>query len=368
MFKKPLVLGVIGSDSPDSSTLEKLLERLGRNSGNLLFTEGICKSISNSKCSFYDLSPEIIEDRDSIVIAAANWLANGQDFSWLAERLEQTTLPVNLVGIGAQASLGREMPKLKPGTKKLLDLVNERSNSISVRGEFTAEVLNHHGFKNVTVTGCPSLMLAGRTGFSIKKPKDLIDRDVCIQSTRHLFNGCDQFQNYLYRQGISRNIDIVLQSEYADMYYSLGRTNNAEVLAKAIPPLRDSYGTSRISDVAVYLRDHGKVFFNVDSWLDYLKRKEFCVGTRIHGTVAALLAGTPSTLIVHDSRTEEMAITMHIPYVYSSSINLNSDLIFESLYNGQQIEKFGNNYGSYMERFLNFFQTNQLETSTLFTV
>ena len=41
------------------------------------------------------------------------------------------------------------------------------------------------------------------------------------------------------------------------------------------------------------------------TWLEYLRDFDFATGTRLHGNVAALLAGVPAVLLAHDSRTLE---------------------------------------------------------------
>lgn len=48
-------------------------------------------------------------------------------------------------------------------------------------------------------------------------------------------------------------------------------------------------------------------------WIDTLGREDFVVGTRLHGNVAGILGGTPAHLLVHDSRTLELAEYHAIP-------------------------------------------------------
>ncbi|MBK5218076.1 MAG: polysaccharide pyruvyl transferase family protein [Propionibacteriales bacterium] len=49
------------------------------------------------------------------------------------------------------------------------------------------------------------------------------------------------------------------------------------------------------------------------TWFDLLRGYQFSFGTRIHGNIAAILAGTPAMLLAHDSRTLELARYHEIP-------------------------------------------------------
>ena len=58
----------------------------------------------------------------------------------------------------------------------------ERSSAISVRGEYTAAALAHHGIKNSMVTGCPSLLWNG-TPLRVAKPARAPTR-LAVSATR----------------------------------------------------------------------------------------------------------------------------------------------------------------------------------------
>ena len=63
-----------------------------------------------------------------------------------------------------------------------------------------------------------------------------------------------------------------------------------------------------------------RVFFDVAEWMAHCREYDFVIGTRIHGTMVALQAGTPALCIVHDSRTLELCETMCVPHVHAEAV------------------------------------------------
>ena len=70
-----------------------------------------------------------------------------------------------------------------------------------------------------------------------------------------------------------------------------------------------------------------KTRFYVDPWpwLDDVRRMDFMFGTRIHGNIVALLAGTPSYVIAHDTRTLELARYFGIPHRTTAEVTPDMD-------------------------------------------
>lgn len=195
MYQRPIVFGINSLKPPAASLpIGSLMDAYGRNTGNILFSEALLRSLKNAQPSTYSPEREQLEECDAIVIAAANWVNHYDDFTWLAAQLEKHDKPVTIVGLGAQAGLDRAIPVLKEGTLRAIKIIAERSPAISTRGAFTAEVLNFYGIKNTVVTGCPSLLLAGRRWPTIKNAPELTWHRSAIHSTRSGYNPSDPFQ------------------------------------------------------------------------------------------------------------------------------------------------------------------------------
>ncbi|NTF42799.1 polysaccharide pyruvyl transferase family protein [Rhizobium rhizogenes] len=340
------------------SDKEFLLQRLGGNSGNMLFTESLLRTIVGG--SWHPADSVNYGEADSIVIAAANWLSPIMDFSWLADIVEKTDLPVFLVGVGAQSDLSYSVPDIHAGTLRLLNIISERSKLISTRGRFSSEVLEYYGIKNSSPTGCPSLLLCGAEGprFSSKG----LGPQVVLHGTRHGIQGTDDFQNFLYRQAYKHGTGILLQSERADLHVAFG-DDPFDIDLDVAHMLGVTYGAPGYQELIDYLRNKAAFFHNLDDWFAYCKTKDFFVGTRIHGTIMSLIAGTPAILIAHDARTAELAQTLNIPYVLSSQIDTDNDLDFARLYETFDSNDLGVSYQKYRNNFLDFFEANDLPAS-----
>ncbi len=361
MYKAPLIVGVHQSSSWNQyPTVKETLLRLGENTGNMMFTEALLRVVASRKLGSFSLTEEELAGRDVIVVAAANWINSFEDFGWLAERIERTQLPIVMIGVGAQASLDMEVPKLKPGTLRLLELVKDRSTSIAARGSFTCEVLSAYGIKTGIATGCPSLLLATAAGPTVSSHESIRPELCTIHSTRHGFNRTDDFHTYLYRQALNQDLDIILQSEVADIYVALGRDEQEFDQVNAVAILTSVYGIANFKRMKTYLGKRARIFTNFEGWINYMKGRQFCAGTRIHGTVASIIAGTPSTLIVHDSRTLEMAESMSIPYIMSSEIDSTRQLDLPSLLRPEEMKAMTLDYHKYRTRYMEFFDQNGL--------
>lgn len=363
MFKTPGILGV-RQIAPNNRPIgiSTILESLGRNTGNMIFTESLNQILVSGKPVSHNLADEELVDRDAIVIAAANWINPANDLGTLADRIEKTNLPVFTVGIGAQSTLDKKIPRITAGTMKLLKVLSDRCATISTRGCFSSEVLQYYGIKNSVPTGCPSLLMAGRNGYMFTQSASLAR--VTLHGTRHNFNPAKGIYDVIYKEAFVRGYDILLQSETADMIVSnVADVSTSEQKNRATKFVRDAYGAENEEAAVSFLQTHGRYFTDYESWIAYLKTRTLCVGTRIHGTIASLIAGTPAVLVAHDSRTLELAEIMGIPHQLSSEIDTEKGLNIESFLDYIKMSGVNTKHTKYIETFEGFFSENNLRIS-----
>lgn len=356
-YKQPLVLG-INQDTPSAHmSLPERLSFYGQNTGNLLFAESLYQVVDNARPGSYHFKPAEIENADVVIVAAANWINAHSDFGSFAARLRSFGKPVVLVGIGIQVE-GSESPEITVGTRNLLDLAAETSNLISVRGYETKKVLKDWGYNNVVATGCPSLLLSnGQFACHALTPAATSENTV-MMGTRHLLNQTSPEQEEIYRLAYHNGVDILMQSELADMYFIENMPREHDVVAKANKVLTRTYGDSNINNIRNYLYRQGKVFFHARDWRKYLQGKEYVVGTRIHGTIATILSGRRGILLTHDQRTVELADIMGIPSCPISEFSPASLARVSEMIAHTDFSVTCRQFLQYYTRFKEFFQSN----------
>jgi hypothetical protein len=64
----------------------------------------------------------------------------------------------------------------------------------------------------------------------------------------------------------------------------------------------------------VFRENKARFFVDPGTWIEFLADYDFSFGTRIHGNIVAILAGTPCHVLAHDSRTMELVRYFEIPH------------------------------------------------------
>jgi hypothetical protein len=104
--------------------------------------------------------------------------------------------------------------------------------------------------------------------------------------------------------------------------------------------------------------DRVRFFLDPTTWFEHLAQYDFSFGTRIHGNIAALLAGTPALLLAHDSRTLELAEYHEIPHRTITSIEDDADVI--SLYAECDWNRLNKAHPDRWDSFASFLQDHRL--------
>jgi hypothetical protein len=307
-------------DAPADFSAKEKFKSIFYNTGNALFLRALKQHIPQAEAVYS--WRDFLKGTDTIVLSMANFINPYTDVTLEARVLQQSNAErIVLVGCGAQANSYDEVFELRPDTRRFLSIVGERSRSIGVRGDYSAELLNRQGFKNVKVIGCPSFFLSGSEAPSTRLVSH--PRRIVINATPS--GDFRQEIRMLYDFAMHHGASYFLQGEH----HLLGLFSETASKQEAddLDFFKNYYCPDGI-DSQVFLQwlaQNSKLFFKTDEWIAALREFDLSIGTRIHGAVAAIMSGCPALTLVHDTRTQELCELFHLPFIdlrkFDPSIN-----------------------------------------------
>jgi len=110
-----------------------------------------------------------------------------------------------------------------------------------------------------------------------------------------------------------------------------------------------------------------RTYISVPQWFSDIRKKDFVIGTRIHGCQVALQAGVPTVCLYIDSRTKELCDTMHVPCIKAQEFQNNPSVetIIETL-KGWDWKRYDENRMALCRETLSFIESNGLKASRHF--
>ncbi|MGQ4511606.1 polysaccharide pyruvyl transferase family protein [Streptomyces sp. DW26H14] len=351
------------------ATAAEFLHRdlIGTNTGNLLFSDSAHKMLSLpgtevvSNGISTDPSPrraaEINEEYDVFVVPLANAFRPSFQASLdrLSALIEQLTIPVVVFGVGAQAPADYDTAWLKPmepSVRRFAAAVLDRSASLGVRGELTARYLEGLGFGDVDIIGCPSMFLYGGAFPDIRTAELTADSRIAL----NLSPDAIPVGDVSGMAGYARE-------HYPHLMYYAQNTADGELLLWGDTTPESGRRDAFPRHLSHTLLRENKVRMPLDptTWINELRSYDFAYGTRIHGNVAALLAGTPSVVLTHDSRTLELCRYFDIPH--RSLVGLPARTDPRDLYEGADFSALAKGHSARFERVVAFLDRNGLRNA-----
>ncbi|WP_206935805.1 polysaccharide pyruvyl transferase family protein [Roseococcus thiosulfatophilus] len=301
------------------------------------------------------------EQPDITIIRGSNYLMEGLDFGHVVPLLRHLTGPVVALGVGAQAASYRRL-SLPEGSVAFWRLVAEKSESLGVRGVYSAEVLAALGIRNTRIIGCPSFYRSGAPTRPIRPVQARTGR-LGLTLNRHLQG------EYTPSHGLSQIAQRRLLAEVArrpgSRLYAQGEREEM-LLALGAPTLRAGrlrevlglYGLSGDAQVAQLLGRHMAAHIDIESWAeDLAAHVDVVLGLRLHGNVMALQQGIPAIPIVYDTRTREMADVFDLPAI---EMQLAGAMDLEAMLEGADFAPFEAAYARNFSIYRAFLEENGL--------
>jgi hypothetical protein len=334
----------------------------GANAGNLLFSSAVHRTVSvpgaevvtdgfvleNLK-NVPKMAAFINERFDQLVLPFANAFrpSFARQLDMYSELIERLHIPVVVIGVGAQMGFHERRPDaasdLDASVSRFVRAVLDRSATLGVRGELTADYLAQLGFGEdlVDVIGCPSLFTEA-DGFTIA-PREV------TTSSRVAMNYTGGMQGLVARS-VERfpRLEFIAQEHHRLRLLLLGED----------PESYDGAGPLGTGN-RLYREDRIRFFLDARSWTDYLAAFAFSFGTRIHGNIGAILARVPAVVLSYDSRTLELARYHAIPYRDFHA--LPDDIRVEDLVADADYGEFNRRFPSLVAHYRAFLETNGVE-------
>lgn len=324
--------------------------RNGGNSGNKLFVSAVEQYLTKQDICYSYLNTglcveEINERFDRVVLPTAN-IFGVHALRWLefyADFVEKLKIPIFILGAGIQCGNYTEIDQLVKETQahtiRLCEAVYCSGGEFGLRGYFTKEYLDRIFPNTAVVTGCPSMYQNGR---NLK-----IDTDRLKTTTREklrlglngYLRGEEEFLIEILRS--HPRSTFMDQGEFGELLYS-----NDFCDRKKKPEIMDAYAVYEL-----LLQDRIKLIYDVPVWLNYIRdRIDISLGSRIHGNLAAIIAGVPAMVIPCDARTEELADFFDIPMFSKRQLIQGMDGVIQNL----NYDKFNKTFSSKFDNFEKF--------------
>ncbi|ORE90934.1 hypothetical protein ATO13_21656 [Stappia sp. 22II-S9-Z10] len=363
MSEPVAILGTPGYvRDPSRFDMPELLAVLGANSGNLMFQFAASRllaapqrHIGRSEIPYTD--PKALAGVNYVVVPAANHLRLGADWTGFSNFLERAKRPLVVLGLGAQSpKLGGERAtiaalKADPQVSRLAGVIRDRAALVTVRGRFSQIVCAEFGIDDVEVLGCPSALLnpdpaAGAAmearltaikgspeiplfGLTAAAPFE-IAREAHKKALEQRLLAWLRERGGLYIQqsggpetihaagrrweNVAAGPRAIIRSVLAPEGEGGGRPGGTSEGGTSGGKTSGG-GTSEEDEAAFwsFMARRGRFYTSAPEWIREMGQLSLVIGTRLHGNMAAIAAGTPGVVIAHDSRTGELAETMHLP-------------------------------------------------------
>jgi hypothetical protein len=222
-----------------------------------------------------------------------------------------------------------------------------------VRGDISRRYLRHLGFPEdrIDVIGCPSLFTWGPDFRMTEREVRLRGRSKISLSFDHRIPGTAGLLQATLED--YRRSTVYMQEQRGAQMVITGEETRPDWEGDARFPMKTTHPA---------FAEHRLVYFPTAwSWIRHLKGMDFAFGPRLHGTVAAILAGTPANLLVHDSRTLEVAEHHHLPHIPTE--DLGDVRTAADLAGRQDPTAFNASYPELFARFTRFLKRNELRSA-----
>ena len=294
------------------------------NYGDMLVCAAVVRQLNAADGVRVGFGGVLSQKVDRAIVRGSTYLHKHFKFEDANRTLDSIDAPLAIVGLGAQNPTA-DVTYLddNTGARDFIARLNEKSTSISVRGAFTAAVVERLGGKNIRVTGCPSLfytlscpvirvpemlsMPERSVGVSIHSGLSASifchsPREACAMHGRAIGWAIENAVNVsIFEQGVLREYDICDR----DLSFAKRRAAAEEVLNRM--NTQGEISPERMMAHMVSVK-------SIEEWIAKARDLDAIIGFRFHGNMVALLQGRPCFYYVYDSRITEFCQLYGLPH------------------------------------------------------
>lgn len=288
----------------DSTNMK--FDKCSGNTNNIIAAETLKSQIYHqSMDNWYMTNPGEFNDCHIFIQPAFMTIQENADLTYLNNILDNIKDGVFLpVGIGFSTELQNKKFILGQESIKALCRVAERCKSVGVSGEYSAELLNSYGIKNIDIIGAPLMYLNSGVVRKVKKNNTV---NKAAATFKPFYGKMSAKEKELLNYYMDNNFTLI-----DNTYLELTKENLDD--DKMFYELKRYEGSK-------------KVFFDYESWNKELGKYDFVMGMNITNNILAIKCGIPTVNIVWDTYTKEVCDYFRMQYIeisqFDSSIKLN---------------------------------------------
>ncbi|WP_426957410.1 polysaccharide pyruvyl transferase family protein [Muricoccus radiodurans] len=298
---------------------------------------------------------------DYIFLRGSNYINPNGNWDATNALLEKIHVPVHAFGVGVQTPENAER-HMNDSTERLFQIIAERSKSLAIRGELSAEALEKVGIKSHRIIGCPTVFRHRKRRISLPRTEAKDIRRLGFTLRRKTY-GSATLQRYLIRTLDERfDMDLLCAGELEEKAYYYARKgvlpDNEAARAGAVASLVEDRWLATPGDRLLDVYDRTlRVFESVAGFEGAVRSLDAVTGFRLHGNLIALANGVPALYVVYDTRTREFVKTLGIPSVESKTMDKFS---FEAAWNEAKWDRFEAAYSRRFTELESFLTENNL--------
>lgn len=270
------------------------------------------KTFTDKDIDFYN------SEFDYCFLRGSNFINEHTDWGPLPELLRKLKMPLIPFAIGAQAESRRKL-ELPEKARDVWRLFADRCTTMGVRGDYTAEVLNDIGIKNVDIIGCPSLFRCNNPDLQIRA-KPLAElrkiafnmrREVSATYAADIKRYLSVQRDFIRRLNRRFNLTVTSHGEPPEKAFFF---KDEEMIARHMPELINQGWFENAEDELVKIYRNQMFFSGTVAEHDaFARTMDLVLGFRVHGNLPALANGVPAIFVDYDQRSQELARTFSIP-------------------------------------------------------